>query len=684
MKPPTLLLFATVCLACQAMDYSACQRIHVIPGQTGATTFPTLEDARNHIRAARTDGRLDKNRPIAVLIAPGTYSIASSLNFRANDAGQEGAPIVWAAEKKGTVRFRGGTTLPPSAFSPVTEKSILERLPEAARGKALVCDVSAHLPGDLAPWPNQFNQPPAPWLYIDGEPAVCARWPNADAEHDGWAHFTKSVDTGYPTKDIHSNARTDMHPGAFQWEFPERGARWNFAAGIWIYGYWTHDWAENSIRAKGFENTPSNRIMRLAGTHVYGCGNGTWGAKKRRFFVYNLLEELDAPGEWHLDRTAKKLYVIPTANWHKADIVLATSEQPFIDLRDASDIIFRDLAFEHSHSAQAAVRISNGTRIGVVGCTFSGLAGSALGLTGTDCRIVDCEARNLGGSGFSVNGGDRKRLVPANNLVANCHIHHYARFCRTYAPAIGVGGCGQRIVGCRIHHAPHNAILYGGNNHLFESNEVYRVLLETGDAGAFYTGRDTSTLGTVIRGNHFHDLGRDPNLSDFTMAIYFDDCDWGDAVYDNIFERAGKAVFIGGGNLHPVVGNIFIECPVGVHIDTRGVTWREGKRKAFNFDKDGVSWYERMLKPHGFRSEIWRRAYPEIEGLLKDRPDMPRMNPITNNVFIACKKNFAFDPLARTVTNECPVRANSFFPTRQDAIRAGVKLAPAARTARQN
>ena len=676
MKSTFSLYIIAASLTCSAIDSSSSQILRVNPNQTDERTFPSLEAARDYIRTARLDGRLDKNRPISVRVAPGIYSLTNALSFRIQDSGQGNAPIVWSAEKKGTVRFRGGLTLPPSAFKSVTDPAILDRLPATARNEAVVCDLAPYLPGELAPWPNQFKQPPAPWLYLDGEPAECARWPNADTANDGWAYFTKSTDTGYPSKDVHSNARKDMRPGAFQWEFPGQGTNWNFDAGVWMYGYWTHDWAENSIRVKGFENSPSNQVVRLAGTHSYGCGNGTWGAKKRRFFVYNLLEELDAPGEWYLDRANKKLYVIPTANWAKTDIVLATSEQSFIDLRDASDITFRGIAFEYSHAREAAVRIGNGTRIEIDDCTFSGLAGSAVGLTGRDCKIVNCKAWNLGASGFSINGGDRKKLLPANNLVEACDIHHYARFHRTYAPAIGVGGCGQRIVGCKLHHAPHNAILYGGNNHLFESNEVYRVLLETGDAGAFYTGRDTSTLGTVIRGNYFHDLGRDPTLSDFTMAIYFDDCDWGDAVYDNVFERAGKAVFIGGGNLHPVAGNTFIECPVGVHIDSRGVTWREGKRKAFNFDKNGVSWHENMLKPFDFQSEIWRQTYPEIEGLLKDRPDLPRLNPITNNVFIACKKNFAFDKLAQSVTNECPVVDNRFYNTREEAASAGIMLPP--------
>ena len=664
---------ATVFAGCSFLSEERAQTVRVKPGADGPLSASTLEAARDLVRAARKDGRLSPEKPIEVVVAPGIYSLSEVFQLGKEDSGTPERPIVWRAEKPGTVRFLGGVKLESSSFAPVSDKAVLDRLLPEARAKALVADVSAHLPGALAPWPNQLNVPPAPWLYVDGVPGECARWPNLDEKDGGWAYFVKSVDTGYPVKDRHSNARNDMHPGAFRWEFPDRGARWNFAKGVWLYGYWTHDWSENSIKAKGFENTPTNQVMRLAGTHSYGCGNGTWGAKKRRFFVYNLLEELDRPGEWYLDRETKRLYVIPGEGWDKADIVLATSTKPFMRVADAHDIVVEGFSFECSHTTSPALTLHQTERVVVRDCGFSNLAGSALSLGGKRCRVEGCRMWNLGKNAISLAGGDRKKLVKAENVVENCDIHHYARFQRTYAPAVYAGGCGQIVRGCRMHHAPHNAILYGGNEHLFESNEVYRVLVETGDAGAFYTGRDSSTLGNVIRGNYFHDLGKDPMLSDYTMAIYFDDCDWGDAVYDNLFERAGSAVFIGGGNLHPVYGNVFLECPVGVHIDARGVTWRKS-RNAFGFDKDGVSWFERKLRPFDFRSDTWRRAYPELEGLLKDRPDYPRMNPVTNNVFVACKRNFSIGKPASEVTNECPVVGNVFYTNRADAVKAGVRL----------
>ena len=104
-------------------------------------------------------------------------------------------------------------------------------------------------------------------------------------------------------------------------------------------------------------------------------------------------------------------------------------------------------------------------------------------------------------------GGDRKKLEAGRNFALNNNIHHFSRWVRTYRPAVYLYGVGHRVAHNRVHDAPHNAVLFWGNDHVLEFNEVYRVCTETGDAGAFYIGRDWTQRGNVIRYNYFHDLG---------------------------------------------------------------------------------------------------------------------------------------------------------------------------------
>jgi hypothetical protein len=247
--------------------------------------------------------------------------------------------------------------------------------------------------------------------------------------------------------------------------------------------------------------------------------------------------------------------------------------------------------------------------------------------------VRSCDLFHLGRGGISLGGGDRKSLTPAKNLAENNHIHHFGIFQRTYAPGIGVHGCGQIARNNRIHDAPHNAVLYGGNEHLLERNEVYRVVMETGDAGAFYSGRDWTSQGNVLRHNYIHDLGGGHAEHVNTMGIYLDDCDCGDTLVGNVFYRAGRAIMIGGGRDNPVLNNLVVDCPIGLHIDSRGMTWKQWNNPADS------SWsLEAKAQQFNYTQPPWSTKYPRLAAIMNEEPREPLGNTIRRNVFVDCTK----------------------------------------------
>jgi hypothetical protein len=227
--------------------------------------------------------------------------------------------------------------------------------------------------------------------------------------------------------------------------------------------------------------------------------------------------------------------------------VLATLTEPLVKVNGVKHVKLVGLNFEYGHADGIIAR--NTEHLEIAGCAIANLAGGGISLDGSACEVRSCDVFNLGRGGISLNGGDRQSLTPAKNLAENNHIHHFGIFQRTYAPGIGANGCGQTARHNRIHDAPHNAVLYGGNEHLFERNEVYRVVMETGDAGAFYSGRDWTSQGNVLRNNYIHDLGSGHAEHVNTLGIYLDDCDCGDTLVGNVFYRAGRAIMIGGGRV---------------------------------------------------------------------------------------------------------------------------------------
>ena len=81
-----------------------------------------------------------------------------------------------------------------------------------------------------------------------------------------------------------------------------------------------------------------------------------------------------------------------------------------------------------------------------------------------------------GAGGVAVDGGVRSSLTPSLNYVRNMYIHDFGRFVTTYTPAVLVSGVAVNVSNCHMAYAPHTAILYSGNNHIFEYNEIHNVV----------------------------------------------------------------------------------------------------------------------------------------------------------------------------------------------------------------
>src|SRR5438046_521816 len=135
---------------------------------------------------------------------------------------------------------------------------------------------------------------------------------------------------------LNSARRTPASPGR-----PRPAKRWP-AAGVWLSGYWCYDWFDETIRIKSID--AAKRQITLAAAAMYGVKQGN--PSPRRFRAINLLEELDEPGEFYIDRAARKLYFWPPAPIAGARIVLSTLNAPLLRIKDAEHVTIRGLTFE--------------------------------------------------------------------------------------------------------------------------------------------------------------------------------------------------------------------------------------------------------------------------------------------------------------------------------------------------
>ena len=420
---------------------------------------------------------------ITVLFAGGVYPITQRVTFGAQHAGTAAAPVVFQAQAGHEPRFSSAVTLEPGDFRPVTDRAVLERIPEEARDHVRVLDLSDYTidPGQhfarghsagIKSWLPRG--PETPELIFNDQPLTLARWPNED-----FAQFAEIIEAGSEPRRGARREDEDYRLPVLGYDDP-RMDRWTTATDAWLHGYWGNEWSDQTIPVKSI--VPEDRTIALAHASSYGIN------RRHRYFVFNLLEELEQPGEWYLDRQHMKLYLYPPAAMENAEILLTQLTEPLIELNGTAHLVFKGLTFEGGRGA--AIVVNNSDNNLFDSCRVRHFAGDGIIIrNGKRNQILSGHIHSIGATGISVSGGNTRDLIAAEHTVKNCHIHDFSRIRRTYTPAIRVGGVGQRIAHNEIHDAPHMALSYSGNNHVFEYNVVYDIAQETGDVGGIYTGR---------------------------------------------------------------------------------------------------------------------------------------------------------------------------------------------------
>jgi len=572
--------------------------------------FATLERARSAVRELR---RL-KRRPrggIVIYLREGVYERTETLRLGVEDSGSPRAPVVWRPYPGERVRILGGKRV--RVFQRVTDPEILKRLDIVNRGEIVytaLWRLGVKNYGVLRP--RGFGRPIEPAaleLFFNGRPMTLSRWPN-----DGWARIAGAPEKQPDPMDLRGTEKTAG--GVFQYE-GDRPRRWAGVSDIWMHGYWTWDWADSYERIKKLD-TSAHTIETWEPHGVYGY------KEKQRYYYLNILEELDEPGEWFLHRRSGNLYFWPPEPLIESEACVSLLETPLFSLENASHVAIRGLILEVTRGH--GVEITGGTGNLIAGCTIRNIGNvGAVIHGGVKNGILSCNISETGDGGVILDGGDRKTLSPAGNFAVNNHIYNYSRWVRTCRPAVNLSGVGNRVANNHIHDAPHMGVAFSGNDHILEFNEVHDICRETGDAGAFYIGRDWTMRGNIIRHNFFYDIRGSGQGG--AMAVYLDDAASGALIYGNVFCRAGRAAFIGGGRDNTVENNIFVECEPAVHVDGRGVGWAD------NRIAPGGAWgmYQK-LEAVNWQKPPYSKRYPQLVNIAEDSPALPKGNVIMRNI----------------------------------------------------
>jgi hypothetical protein len=598
--------------------------------------FRTLQRARNAVRSLKQSqsGELPGGG-IKIIIGGGIYSWAQTLRLTYEDSGTASKPIVYQVEPGQTAVFSGGKRI--TTWRPISNAKLRDNLDVFIRDRVLETDLKSMGIDDLG---DATALRRCPELFVDGKPQTLARWPNEGFVKTG-------AILGKDTFKVW-NRIEGCRDGKFVY-VENRPSHWIDEHDVRLYGYWFWDWFEEFQKVVSID--PDAKTFTLSKPYSrYGY------RKDQRYYALNIFRELDAEGEWYLDRrTATAYWLAPEGiDVSKAETVLSVFDQPFITMTDVEHVIISGLTIQEGRGN--GIHISGGTDCLVDNCTIQQLGGDAIIIEGGQHHgIFGCIMHTLGCGGMRVTGGDRQTLTPARHFIENCRVFDISRLKRTYAPAVRLDGCGNRIAHNLFENIPSSALRIEGNDQIIELNIIRNVVRESDDQGGLDMFGNPLYRGVVIRWNLWSDIRGGTEHG--AAAVRLDDMISGVAVYGNVFERCGAVHFGGvqihGGKENLVEGNLFIDCLAGLSFSRWG-------------EKRWLKSIERFLPQAG--KPPYSSRYPELADLKLDAD----VNFICRNVIARCDNVFLRDgQIQKTALN---------FVTKQPLEKVEVQIAPQSRS----
>ncbi len=642
--------------------------------------FASLERARDEIRKTGV-----KNGGVVVNLRGGTYVLNQGFLLQEQDSGSKEKPVKYTAYKNEKVVLTGSFSLTANDFKLVDDNITLDKLQNCAKGKVYVADIGDKIGNDLLKGLSQgaglenievssrlkaggINvEKPYYSVSLNGKIMDLARWPNpkehlSGCEYPGFSQINKIPFAGKAMrtwwidmiKDVSYQKASERNAfGGYSFISNTltkrmktwKGIDWNkdiLDEDIWYLGYPGVSYASQTSPIKSISENGE----------VFSYISALYWAKVQSFsrlYVYNLIQELDVPGEWYIDKKVKKLYLIPFENTdmssEKTKISVSTLTDTMITLQNAKYITIENLNMEDTLGQ--VVNIQGGHHNKISRCNIKNTP-SSVG------EIQDYEIQAGMHNGFEyctfidVNGGidisagtvNRHTLIPAYNFVHACYFERYQANASS-PTGIKLWGVGNFASCNELCNAPNNSIWWQGNDNVVEFNNIHHVDLQATDASAMYSGRDVLMRGTVVRNNYIHHIGKYGDKTSHNIAIYIDDIASGMRIYDNVIEACTWAIFINGGQDNQIYDNSFINCLYGVIATDWSFLWRSRWwQHGYGLLKNAIT-----LKPVDIDWQSKNSPYskyPYIQTTYLDNKDHSIYNKVINNNWQGTDNLFEF------------------------------------------
>lgn len=632
----------------------------------------SLNAARDLIRHYKTINSYP-GEGFTVWVNGGVYDLSSSFVLNDNDSGEPGKPIVWRVVEGEEVSLLGGKRIPSSHFKKVNNDSIKSRFRKEIAAE--IYEVNLKELGILNYGKHQqyghaLSVCPAPLeLFFNNEAMTLARYPNK-----GSIAIGKVIDGGSVPRYGDYTQR-----GAIFEYTDDRHEIWAKNKDIWFQGTFGNGYADDKILVDYIN--PQKKQVKFSSPHMYGVESGR---DFHHYVALNILDEIDMPGEWYVDRETGMLYFYPPTDIKDATLTVSILEDPIVCLEGASHIVFRDFTVEVGRGI--GIYLERGKNNLVAGCTVRNIGTSGIFMgqgakqtvpyithdhyegvpvsrrignlqghiysnttwdrkSGKNHKIQSCDVYNTGTGGIYLSGGNKRELIRGNNIVENCKVHDYNRRNKFLWSGINIDGVGNKISHCEIYNSDFQAIYAHGNEHVYEYNNIHHVTQHSDDVSIWYLGRDPSDRGNVLRYNYFHHCGSKERMN---MGIYCDDSTTDVTVYGNVFYKIHTAqgvLYSNTGWDITMKNNIIIEPHShSVVLNPHYYTWYKGKAPIV-FAK-GKLFEKRLSKDLNILEPPYSEQYPQLTNFMdvivegEDWEGMrSRRNVFSTNIIIGGHKN---------------------------------------------